>query len=197
MSERKSIATKTLVDNANNDVKRATDAAGVRITFDGYTEGTVAVMLSDLPQEIVTALAVHGLSQKLGDSYAGAKKAAENGSDPAVWAAEQAATVAENLAAGIFVAVREGDGEGRVSLLIQALEAVANANGQTLDIAATKAVLRDDANRKAVRAIPAVAAELRRLEAERAQERAAAAATRAASAPSVVDELTALFGAAS
>ncbi len=78
--------------------------SGVIITF--ANGKTLSANLADFSEDIQTWLAVHGLSQKLGDSYA----------NPDVDAMEAATDVYQNLVAG-KVTDRTGTGEGSVSLL--------------------------------------------------------------------------------
>ena len=52
-------------------VNENAEATGVRFTFDNGE--TFPADLHALPEAMIYRLAVHGLSQKLGDSYAGAK----------------------------------------------------------------------------------------------------------------------------
>lgn len=70
------------------------DSAGVTFKFLDKAGTTISCGLNDLPEHIVTALAVHGLSQKVGDSYASAQSVAEAiGNAQEVW---------KNLVAGNF-----------------------------------------------------------------------------------------------
>jgi hypothetical protein len=88
----------------------------------------VQVQLADLPAKIVHLLALHGLSQKVGDSYAAALK--EGGKDPVAWSVQQVNDVLKGLKEGIFNAGRSGGGAPRVSLLARALHAIKVAAGE-------------------------------------------------------------------
>lgn len=152
MTERNKVASKEISENA------------VTITFSD--ESTVAVSLSDLPAEIVTQLALHGLSQKLGDSYAGVKGDAKEGF-------KLASAVAERLRSGEFNAKREGSGaSGKVTDLARALAEVA---GKELSEAVARLDQMEKAEKLELRRHPRIAAVLARMAAERAQEAALAA----------------------
>jgi hypothetical protein len=100
-------------------------APGLAISFpDG---SSASVNLADLPPDVVTRLAVHGLSQKVGDSYASAGKA-EN---PLGYAKEAVKETIEQLIAGLW-RVTAGPGEPRVTQLARA---VARAFGITEEAA--------------------------------------------------------------
>lgn len=105
MSTRTKVADKSIDDN------------GVTITF---TNGSSLVAsLADLTPEIVTQLALHGLSQKIGDAYAGVSGDVDQ-------AVQLAQAVYENLKNGRFKAVREGGGGvSRATDLAKALARVA------------------------------------------------------------------------
>lgn len=97
------------------------------VSFDFTKDGgaVVNVGLADLPADIVTRLALHGLSQKCGDSYANAK----NQADPVAWAVEQVQGVIKGLIAGVFNAGRTSDGTVKVSMLARALHRIKLAAG--------------------------------------------------------------------
>lgn len=139
------------------------DSGSVTINFE-ETGNAVAVQLSELTQDIITRLALHGLSQKLGDSYAGAE---------AEEAYDLAAQVAERLRAGEWTQARTGGGGPRVSQLVEALAA---ATGKDQEECLTVVSAMDDEQKKQLKKHPSVAAELARISAERAAQKAAAAA---------------------
>lgn len=94
------------------------DLTGVVISFaDGET---VEVKTTDLSDEIFTRLALHGLSQKLGDSY--------SGEGDITVARTKVEGVVTRLKAGDWKATREGGG-GRITALAQAL---ARVTGRTV-----------------------------------------------------------------
>lgn len=95
--------------------KAVTDT-GVNITFADDSVEDTSLLLSDLSDEIVQRLALHGLSQKLGDSYSGVKDV--------VMAAERVKAVISNLTSGNWNAVREGSGSARATDLATAVSKV-------------------------------------------------------------------------
>ena len=102
--------------------KKVNDETGI-IEFAFQDEGEAIVFdINKMPDNIVANLALHGASQKIGDSYAGA-----NGDYDAARKAAQ--TVIGQLVAGDWKAARAA-GEPRTTLLVEAL---ARATGQTMD----------------------------------------------------------------
>lgn len=95
------------------------------VTFTAGDKTIVALALSDLSADMVTRLAVHGLAQKIGDSYAGAGEEKDPLAAAEAWIAE---TVAQ-LKAGEWRVSAVGGGP-RASLLAKAL---ARATGQSLE----------------------------------------------------------------
>lgn len=97
---------------------------GVEIKF-GEAESPVEVLamgLEELSEDMVKQLALHGLSQKVGDSYSGVGGNVEE-------AVSLATGVWERLKAGEFRASRESSGgAGRVSDLARALAEVAGVD---------------------------------------------------------------------
>lgn len=140
--------------------------------------------------EMAFCAMAHGLSQKLGDAVAGiAKKAAKDGVDPdpktgyADYALEMVSDLFDDIANGVWVAEGEGgDGVARVSMWAQAIFNVKVAAGQEADLAEIKAKLKGEEYRDTAKKVPQVLAEYRKLEKERADERAAKAAEAAAKA---------------
>lgn len=141
-----------------------TESKSISFHFsDGYKLG---IRLEDLSPEIRDMLALHGLSQKIGDSYAGSKEAVEQGfaSSELVFAKSEAERVVVNLTAGLW-AVRES-GPSRLA------QAIAEALGR--DISEIVEKLNEwkaggdegKKNLKAVRANPKVKAVLARLDRE-------------------------------
>jgi hypothetical protein len=152
MSERKKVASKEVTES------------GVEITFSN--EETLSVGLSDLSEEIVKQLALHGLSQKLGDSYAGSKGDAGE-------AVKMARAVADRLKSGEWTAKRESSGgTGRVTDLARALAEVAGK-----EIVEAVAVLdgMEKGEKLALRKHARIAAVLARMAMEKAQAAADAA----------------------
>jgi hypothetical protein len=138
------------------------DSSGVTIDFsDGEA---LTVNLSELPEEMITHLALHGLSQKLGDSYSGE-------SDITV-ARTKAAGVAERLNKGDWKAVREGGG----SKITDLAHALATVTGKTVEESVTVISNMEAADKKGLRNHPKIAAELAKITAARAQAKAEKAA---------------------
>lgn len=137
-----------------------TSAAVVAFAFTNGKELTAA--LDGLAEDVLKRLALHGLSQKLGDAYAGAESVDD--------AYEAAADVYETLKGGKWT--ERTAGEPRTSSLVEALFRVMDG-AQELD--ACKAVVEnmDDEQRKALRAQPAIKAALANIAAEKAQAKAA------------------------
>lgn len=150
---------------AKKATKKVTDT-GVEILFESGE--VVAVELSALAPEIVTKLALHGLSQKIGDSYAGAELNEAH---------ELAGSVVERLTAGEWTQAREGGGVSRVSMLVEALAA---ATGKTSDEALEVVKGMSEDQRKELKKHPAIAKEMATIAAERAVAKAAAAEKAAA-----------------
>ena len=150
---------------AKKATKKVTDG-GVDISFE--SGDSLIVNLDSLDQSIVTKLALHGLSQKLGDSYAGAELSE---------AFELASSVASRLLAGEWAQAREGGGSTRVSMLVEALAA---ATGKSNDEALEVVKGMSDDQKKELKKHPAIAKELATIAAERAVEKAARAEAAAA-----------------
>lgn len=131
------------------------DLSGVGITF--TNEEVVTVRLDELSPEIVVQLALHGLSQKLGDSYSGEKDL--------VVAKGKVEAVAKRLREGDWKAVREGSGGGRITDLAKALAVI---TGRELAEAVEVIEGMGKEEKKALRAHAQIKAELARITAERA-----------------------------
>jgi hypothetical protein len=132
----------------------------VRIEF---TDGTkVEVNVNELSEDVRALAAFHGISQKLGDSYAGADSVDE--------ARESAEAVRDNLLAGNWTAGREGGGGG-VSILVQALFEATQHEGRTLEDCQELVADMSDEQRKGLRQLPQIKANMDRIAAERAQKR--------------------------
>lgn len=140
----------------------------ITITFEETNE-VLAVDINEIPAEIISRLAMHGLSQKLGDSYAGAD-----------------ITEAFGRASGVAGDLKEGNWSTRVAAsgprTTQLAEALAAATGKTLEEAAAKLETLDDDAKKGLRAHPQIKVELAKIKAVKAQEAAAKAAEGAADA---------------
>lgn len=160
------------------------NAAGETVDGEKYL-----LLLSELSPEIVTRLAVHGLSQKVGDSFAGAA----DEPDPVAYAIARIKDTWEQLKRGEWRVT--GTGGPRATLLGRAL---ARVSGHTIEEA--MAVLQDKEDSlseeefkaflKALRADPSIKqaqADIKLEDAQKAKERASGASGTKA-------DLGALFG---
>ena len=142
----------------------------ITISFpDAPTEDTVVVDLNNLPENIVQRLAMHGLSQKLGDSTAGAELEECH---------ERVSAVAEALKDPDGWTTRVPGAAGPRTT--QLAEALAAATGKDIAEAAQIVADLDDDGKKDLRAHPQIKSELAKIKAAaaaRAAEKAASAAT--------------------
>lgn len=132
-----------------------------------FGNGTVvSVSLDDIPEELHVDLALHGLSQKLGDSYAGAKGDYE-------FAIKNVTQVVEQLKSGEWRASRgSGESKPRVGELAAA---VARVKGISVDEALKVIDALDDESKKAVRNHAQIKLAISQIRVEKAQEAAAKA----------------------
>jgi len=151
--------------------KKATksiDGDVITIKFEETNEELV-VDINNIPAETISRLAMHGLSQKLGDSYAGAD-----------------ATESFARAEGVAKDLQEGNWSTRVAAsgprTTQLAEALAAATGKTVDEAAAKLETLDDDEKKALRSHAQIKVELARIKAEKATLAAQKAAEEATGA---------------
>lgn len=139
---------------------------GRGIDFNFINGHVLEVIVDDMPQDIKSHLMLHGASQKVGDSFAGAETVEE--------CIEAATAVFEQLRAGQWKAQRESTGGSapRSSQLVEALVAITGKSAA--DINAMLDSKTED-ERKAIRKHPQVAAQLAAIAAQRAADRAAKA----------------------
>lgn len=147
------------------------DAVELSFRFNGG--GVHSVKLSEFSEEIRTCLGWNGLSQKLGDVYAG--------DDNAEDAEESFETALERLRAGEWVKAREGVGPSP-TLIFEAIKAAKAEANMPYDEAATKEKYKTKEARDTVLKVPQIKAHYERLRAERAAARAAEAAKHAQAA---------------
>jgi hypothetical protein len=142
----------------------------ITISFpDAPTDETVVVDLNNLPPTIVQRLAMHGLSQKLGDATAGAEM------DECLTRVQ---TVAEALKDPDGWTTRVPGSAGPRTT--QLAEALAAATGKDVAEAAQIVSDLDDEGKKELRAHPQIKSELAKIKAAaaaRAAEKAASEAT--------------------
>jgi hypothetical protein len=170
---------------ARNEIAKKTmrdDFSGVDFNF---SEGTVLSMLvADVPEALRPRLICHGLSQKIGDSYAGA---AGNVADAIDWAQ----TTIELLTSGEWSERKEG-AVARPSRIVKAAMLAYQEAGKPVDEAAIMEKAKDKAWREKAMTNAAIKAIYDRLVVEEAQAKAALSAAAAASATgSNLDELAA------
>lgn len=163
--------------------KKVIDGDKITITFpDAPTDESVVVDLNELPENIVQRLAMHGLSQKLGDATAGAEldecfarvsAVAEALHDPEGWTTRV-----------------PGTSGPRTTQLAEALAAV---TGKPIEEAAAVVSELDDEQKKELRGNAQIKAELAKIKAAAAAKAAEKAAADAEGSDEGVD-LTALLG---
>lgn len=138
------------------------DGDVITITFVDSDE-ELQVDINDIPAETISKLAMHGLSQKLGDSTAGTEPGEAFG---------RASAVAKDLLDGNW-STRVAAAGPRTTQLAEALAA---ATGKSLEEAAGKIEAMDDDGKKDLRAHPHIKAELAKIKAAKATVDAAKAA---------------------
>ena len=143
--------------------KKSIDVEKQTVTFD-FGDGRVETFtLGEMSDEMKIQLALHGASQKIGDSYASAKSQTDGTEiDPADWSQQQSAGVISQLLADDWT-VRT-PGSAAITDLMVAFEQV-TGNELTSDLG------KDD--KAALRKHPKIAAVLARLKSERADAKAA------------------------
>ena len=164
------------------------DFSGVDFTF---SDGTVlSAILANIPDQgdtVHARFACHGLSQKVGDSYAGA---AGNVADAIEWAG---ATI-ETLERGGWSEAREGGAVDRPTRVVKAVMRLLTELGKEFDEAALLEKYKAKEARDKAMARADVKAHYDAIAVEEAQERAAkskAKAAEEATAEGSVDELAA------
>ena len=130
---------------------------GTTLTFAWADESTTVVNLEDFSPELIERAAMHGLSQKLGDSYSGIKNV-----DDAQFAMRE---VIESLSAGDWN--RKGEAAGGVWI-----EAIVQASGQAIADVVAKWAEMDDAAKAAVKKNPQVKLAKAMIDAAKAQAKA-------------------------
>lgn len=137
-----------------------------------FTDGSAAdVALDSLPASIVRLLALHGLSQKLGDSYASVK-------GDVAEAKRRFEAVLTQLQAGEWKKAREsGEGGSKVTELAEAISKFKNAPLEKAIAVVAKATPEQLKQWRANTQLKAIIAQIR---AEKAAARAAAAEAKAA-----------------
>lgn len=135
------------------------DGTGVDFVFSNGE--TRSVVIADLPAAIVTNLVLHGVSQKVGDSYAG-QETVDN-------CIEKADELIKRLNEGDWKTVRAAGGSKRSSMV---LEAFARASGRTTDECREIFDEMDDDQQEALKSHEAITPHIAAIRAERALEKA-------------------------
>lgn len=131
--------------------------------------GSHTIELSELSPEMLKQCALHGISQKVGDSYANAKTATDDTEMTVEEYVEQCVVAGiQQLRDGDWT-IRTGTAGPRVTDLARA---IAEATGESEETVAEKLADADSDTKKALRADPAVAPILARIRAERAAKKA-------------------------
>lgn len=141
-----------------------------------------SISLSDIPEDTQTHCALHGISQKGGDSYASA------GGDYA-FAESALKTTLSNLISGTFNAVRQSDGASKGNGELCA--ALVRLGAATMAEATTMLENATDEVKKALRGNSEIKLALAEIRADRAREKLGKVD---ASAPSLADTLASLKG---
>lgn len=130
--------------------KRKVDEEAGRIAFDFTEHGeigpdsnvlsTIVVALGDLPDDIVHKLALHGLSQKIGDTWSRNSEAAPDDAGRVRWSHEQATAMVAMLVEGNWAAARAA-GERQSPELVLALQRYMAAAGNDKELSECQAVI--------------------------------------------------------
>ena len=147
---------------AERKVTKETTDTGVAFTF--HDGATLEANLDALSPEMITKLAIHGLSQKVGDSYSG---------EDAANCQTIAESVFKTLVDGEWSTRSGGGGGPRIS---QLAEALAMATGKEIQECVAAIAEMDDDTKKDLRAHPAIKANIAEIKLAKAQEEAAKAA---------------------
>lgn len=161
--------------------KKTIDVKAGKVTWTFGNGNVYVITLDEIPEDTQIHCALHGISQKGGDSYASA------GGDYA-FAESALTTTLGNLRNGTFNAVHQSDGASKGNGELAA--ALVRLNAATMEEATTLLDTASDAVKKALRTNPEVKVALADIRAEKAREHAAKAAP--AGTPSLSDALASL-----
>lgn len=145
-----------------NIAKKVTDEDAGQVSFNFSNGRKLVVDVNRMPRHIVNRLALHGISQKVGDSYAGANLKGWDIDD----CYDEAVRVADNLYNGIYNA------KGGTGTTILA-EALSRVTGETVEESAAVIDQMNDDDRKALEKHADIKAAVAAIKAERAAKRAA------------------------
>lgn len=152
---------------------------------EGFQPEVITFDLSKVDTNTLIRLALHGASQKIGDSYAGAK---ESGEDPIKYAKEAVSETIDQLYQGKWSVTRTGSGAPRVSILVLAY---AKVKGITEDAALEVLADLSDDDKKELQKNKKIAAAIAQIRADQAAERAKKAAEAAAKEDEAQTQVTA------
>jgi hypothetical protein len=154
------LPTKSVVFTLDKPANAAEDFVAEKLAFD----------LSAVNEETLIRLALHGASQKIGDSYAGAK---DSGEDPLAYTKSAIEETIKQLYEGKWAVTRTGSGAPRVSILVLAY---AKVKGITPEESLEVVGALDEEEKKVLQQNKKIAAAIAGLRAEQAMKRAEAAA---------------------
>ena len=158
-------AKKIYLDKDGNESRHAHKDA-VALVFRFANGHEITVVPSELKPEIVICSALHGLAQKIGDSYASQKTVDE--------AIEKAEALFENLQEGTWI--NRAEGAVRTTVLAEALHRASSTKYPSVDAAAKAVKEWDTEKRKAVldakKGVPQLIAAYAAIQSERAAARA-------------------------
>lgn len=149
--------------DANGDLKKTKFASKSindgTLTIAFGNGKSLSIKLADVPEDIVNDLALHGISQMVGDSYAGAKGDYD-------FAIKQAEAKINRILSGQLEATRgSGESKPRIGELARAIARVKNIS-EAEAIAILDAIPDDDAGnetRKQIRNHPAIKLEIQKM----------------------------------
>lgn len=150
--------------------KKIVDHDAGTIEFKFEDDSSQLFSLARCPENVQRWLSVHGASQKIGDTYAGAAKAA----NPLAWAKECVEEMIAALYAGETGVAREGGGGSvRPSIFVEAL---ARVTGKSVEEVRALVDAMDEAQVKEYKSKKKVARAMADITVERAAARAKALA---------------------
>lgn len=163
--------------------KKVVDLKAQTVTFD-FGDGKVETFtLSECSDEMKIQLALHGASQKTGDSYASAKKICEETeADPVEWSQGQAQGVIAQLYSDDWTVRTPG-----TAAITDLAKALSEAVDVTIEVATARLIEASADDKKSLRKHPDVAAVLATIKAERAAAKAKQAEAKAGSGPDLTE----------
>lgn len=162
--------------SAQGDESRSAVPGTVQVVFQFANGENRAVSPEDFPEEIRNCFTLNGISQKLGDKYAGVDTAEE--------AVEAFDDLLSALREGRWL-MRTSEAGPRTTDLAAALHAVKSDKYPDVTAAAKAVSEWDEERRKSALKVPQIAAEIQKIRADRQAAKAAKAAEAAAGADEV------------